>query len=100
MDKIHAEQDIACVILAAGFGRRFGEAKMLHIMPNGQSMIEQSIEQYAPVFSDIYVVVREQDEDIKACIQAYSSKMTSSKSRTANTLNIVECNDATKGRKI
>lgn len=87
------------MILAAGLGRRFKGPKMLHIMPSGQTMIEQTIEQYRSVFSQIHIVVSDQDEAVKLCIRKYSKKVEKleSGSQDLKRFRIVECADADKG---
>ena len=52
-----ADLNVACVVLAAGASRRFGSPKMLHNLPNGSAMINQTIDIYAQVFDNISVVV-------------------------------------------
>lgn len=89
--------DIACVILAAGLARRFEGSKMLHIMPSGQTMIEQSIEQYRSAFSQIHIVVSDDDEAIKQCIRTYAEKIKTLESESTKTFRLVECADSYKG---
>ena len=49
---------VACVILAAGAGTRFGGAKMLYELDEGMSILAKTIGIYAPVFDQVHVVVR------------------------------------------
>lgn len=49
--------NIACIVLAAGRGRRFGGQKCLARLPSGRTVIGQSIERLRPYFSTIAVVV-------------------------------------------
>lgn len=50
--------DVACVVLASGFSRRYGADKLLERMTSGQSMIEQTVALYRRVFQTVYVVAR------------------------------------------
>ena len=85
------------MILAAGLGRRFGGPKMLHLMPNGLTMIEQTIEQYQTVFSHIHIVVADQDEGIKKCIQSYAEKVKKLESENQHSFRVIECADSNQG---
>jgi molybdenum cofactor cytidylyltransferase len=49
------------IILAAGFGRRFGSDKRLASM-NGKSVAETTLTPYASVFAHLRVVLRPEDE--------------------------------------
>ncbi len=53
--------EIVCIILAAGLGRRFGGAKMLHPLSNGQAMLAQTISRYQNSFDLINVVYPKSD---------------------------------------
>lgn len=53
-----------CLILAAGFSRRFGSDKLLHRLPNGQRVIESTIHRYKTVFEHVSVVVRDGNVDL------------------------------------
>jgi molybdenum cofactor cytidylyltransferase len=92
-----SKSEFACVILAAGLGRRFGGLKMLHPMRNGQTMIEQTIEQYQAAFSQIHIVVTDQDEDIKRCIINHAEKAQKFESEKSKSFKIVECADSNQG---
>lgn len=97
-----SKPEVACVILAAGLGRRFEGPKMLHMMPSGLTMIEQTIEQYRLAFSKIHIVVCEQDEAIKQCISRYSNRQEKlrSQNQSSNSFRIVECADSNKGMSV
>lgn len=97
MTSTHFNSEFACVILAAGIGRRFGGPKMLHLMPSGQTMIEQTIEQYQTAFSRIHIVVTDQDQDIKQCINDYAQKVEKLESENQKYFRIVECADSNQG---
>ncbi|MFT5612433.1 MAG: molybdenum cofactor cytidylyltransferase, partial [Polaribacter sp.] len=92
-----SKSEIACVILAAGLGRRFGGNKMLHPMPNGQTMIGQTIEKYQSAFSQIHIVVTDQDEDIKQCIINHAENAQKFDSEKQKSFKIVECADSNQG---
>lgn len=55
------ESSLTCLILAAGHSRRFGSAKLLHIMPDGRALIEHTVELYQSQFDDVRVVTRADD---------------------------------------
>ncbi|MFT5135056.1 MAG: molybdenum cofactor cytidylyltransferase [Arenicella sp.] len=97
MTSSQAKSEFACVILAAGLGRRFGGLKMLHPMPNGQTMIEQTIEQYQTAFSQIHIVVTDQDEEIKQCIKKHAEKVKKLDLENQKSFKIVECSDSNLG---
>jgi molybdenum cofactor cytidylyltransferase len=97
MTSTHFNSEFACVILAAGIGRRFGGPKMLHLMPSGQTMIEQTIEQYQTAFSQIHIVVTDQDQDIKQCINDYAQKVEKLESENQKHFQIIECADSNQG---
>ncbi len=50
--------DLACVILASGYSRRYGADKLLARDSGAQSLIRQTIAVYRPLFSAIHVVAR------------------------------------------
>ncbi len=54
-----------CLILAAGFSRRFGSDKLLHRLPNGQRVIESTIHRYKTVCEHVSVVVRDGNVDLR-----------------------------------
>lgn len=52
--------EIGAIILAAGFGRRFGGDKRLAVL-NGKSVAQTTVKTYASVFSQVRVVLRTED---------------------------------------
>lgn len=54
--------EIACVILAAGFSRRFGEDKLLQPLANGDTVIESTVSLYQSVFDEVIVVTRKNND--------------------------------------
>ena len=52
---------IGAIVLAAGFGRRFGSDKRLAAL-NGKSVAETTLTAYASVFAHLRVVLRPEDE--------------------------------------
>ncbi len=58
------------LILAAGFGRRFGADKRTHQLPNGQTLLQATIERYAEVYASLCVVLRPGDESLTRQIRA------------------------------
>lgn len=57
--------NVACIVLAAGSSSRFGSNKLRHRLPSGQTVIEQTIAQYLKVFSEITLLVRYADSELK-----------------------------------
>jgi|TARA_Y100000031_G_scaffold19599_1_gene20019 molybdenum cofactor cytidylyltransferase len=49
------------VLLAAGFGRRFGSDKRLHPFPDGRPMVLATAKLYRAAFDRLIVVIREDD---------------------------------------
>ena len=58
------------LILAAGFGRRFGSDKRRYRLPHGRTLLEATIERYALVYSDLCVVLRPDDEELETGVRA------------------------------
>ena len=50
------------VLLAAGYGRRFGSDKRRHLLPDGRPLAVASLDLYAAAFEEIVVVVRPEDD--------------------------------------
>lgn len=63
-----ADPDAAggALILAAGFGRRFGSDKRRHVLPDGTPLLAATVRRYAQVFDHIAVVIREGEDDLAA----------------------------------
>ncbi len=57
-------EDVRCVLLAAGVGRRFGSNKLLHLLPNGKTLLANSLAIYAQIFAETVVVVNQESRDI------------------------------------
>lgn len=51
------------IVLAAGRARRFGSDKRAHRLPDGRSLLQASLDLYAPEFSRCIVVLRPDDPD-------------------------------------
>jgi Uncharacterized MobA-related protein len=56
---------IGCVMLAAGFGRRFGADKRRALLPDGTPLLTHTLRAAAPAFSERVLVLREEDEDLR-----------------------------------
>lgn len=50
------------LILAAGFGRRFGSDKRAHTLADGMTLLDATLDRYAEVYSHLCVVLRPDDE--------------------------------------
>ena len=59
----------ACVILAAGSSTRFGSNKLLHVMPDGRSLLSTTVSKYCSVFEKVVVVVRSVDPLVVNALQ-------------------------------
>lgn len=54
------------LILAAGFGRRFGSDKRQHRLADGRTLLRATLDCYAAVYSEICLVLRPEDEALAA----------------------------------
>ena len=74
MPRVSAEQNPrplgGALILAAGFGRRFGSDKRAYQLPDGRSLLEATVERYAEAYADLCVVLRPEDESLARRIRA------------------------------
>lgn len=61
-------EDAAVVLLAAGASTRFGSDKRLHLI-DGKPMILRTAEQYGKVFSNLFVVVKDSDEEVSLILR-------------------------------
>ncbi len=62
--------DGGALILAAGFGRRFGSDKRAHKLPDGRTLLAATCELYASVYTRLCVVLRPEDEALARAIRA------------------------------
>lgn len=60
---------IQALLLAAGHSRRFGSDKLLHTLPNGKLLIEQSLKNLQTVTGNITVVIRPQQTQLHEWLQ-------------------------------
>lgn len=74
------------VLLAAGYGRRFGSDKRRHVLPDGRSLAAASLDLYAAAFEAVIVVVRPEDDALAAQLAGRSS-----------TAHLVRCAEAAGG---
>lgn len=61
---------IGCVVLAAGSSRRFGSDKRVHRLPNGLTLLEQTLTNLHDVFHQRMLVLRPGDEELALRWQA------------------------------
>lgn len=54
------------VLLAAGYGRRFGSDKRRHVLPDGRTLAAASLDLYGNAFDQVVVVVRPEDDALAA----------------------------------
>ena len=57
-----ADDNISCLILAAGASARFGSSKMLHRLADGTEILAKTIAIYQQVFERVNVVVGQADD--------------------------------------
>jgi len=58
------------VLLAAGYGRRFGSDKRRHALPDGSTLLVSSLRLYGSALARLIVVLRPGDEALAAVIEA------------------------------
>lgn len=76
------------LLLAAGFGRRFGADKRRRPLADGTPLLLASVTRYAAAFPAITVVLRPEDDDLEAQVLALAGN---------DTLRVVRCADAAEG---
>ena len=57
---------VGCIVLAAGGSKRFGADKRRHVLPNGMTMLEQTLHTLQQVFAKRVLVLRADDADLAA----------------------------------
>jgi len=62
------------LIIAAGFGRRFGSDKRLFRMRDGTTLLAAALRPYAEVFRNVAVVVRDSDSEVARQLMAEARK--------------------------
>lgn len=63
-------ESIGAVILAAGFGRRFGSDKRLAKLAN-RTVVETTLHTYASVFDHVRIVLRTEDQALASLLAPY-----------------------------
>jgi len=58
------------LILAAGFGRRFGSDKRTYRLSDGRTLLDATLARYADVYADLCIVLRPEDEAIEERIRS------------------------------
>lgn len=76
------------LLLAAGFSRRFGSDKRRHRFADGSSLLAASVALYSQAFPKLIVVLRPEDDDLAAQVQA---------SADGANVEVVFCADAVEG---
>jgi molybdenum cofactor cytidylyltransferase len=62
--------ELACIVLAAGSGRRFGTDKRLTILPSGRTLLMSTLASVPPLFSKYFLVLKPGEETIASEIPA------------------------------
>ena len=73
MAELPVEEDrqiVGALLLAAGSGSRFGGDKRLAVLPNGKTVLQQSIEAISPAVDALRVVLRPGDTDVATWLDA------------------------------
>lgn len=63
------KSEIACIILAAGAGSRFGGAKLEYRLPSGQTILQQTITKYLDAFEQVLIVIKERDQNLREQVE-------------------------------
>jgi molybdenum cofactor cytidylyltransferase len=61
------------ILLAAGYGRRFGSDKRCHRLADGTPLLTASLRAYAPAFPRLIVVLRPDDRALAAAVASETS---------------------------
>ncbi len=61
---------LGALILAAGFGRRFGADKRRYRLPDGRVLLLATVARYLDVFQNVQVVVRREDDELERLLEA------------------------------
>lgn len=69
------KDNYACLILAAGYSRRFGAPKMQHPLENGLSILQNTVLLYTKVFDNVSVVIQPQDNVLRNSLANYSVRV-------------------------
>jgi molybdenum cofactor cytidylyltransferase len=76
------------ILLAAGYGRRFGSDKRRHALPDGTPLLISSLRLYARAFPQLIVVLRPEDQALAKAVMADNA---------AGNVRVVPCPDARYG---
>lgn len=63
------------LVLAAGYGRRFGSDKRRYRLPDGQTLLIATLRRYAEVFTRVAVVIRDEDDRLATEIDQTCSEV-------------------------
>jgi molybdenum cofactor cytidylyltransferase len=86
---------IACVLLAAGRGERFGGGKLMALLPTGKTVLETTLDHIAAVGAPIVLVIRE-DAALRALTTALAAKH-QTRATHASSLSVVMNTEADTG---
>lgn len=78
------------VLLAAGFGRRFGSDKRRHVLADGTPLLLASLRLYRAALHDVLVVLRPEDDEL-------ADAVTHEAAAGAGSTRVVRCPDAHRG---
>lgn len=63
------------MILAAGFGRRFGSDKRLFRLADGRTLLQATVHRYSAVYPNLCVIVRPEDTAVEQSLQDTATEL-------------------------
>lgn len=64
MNDASAQLDVACIVLAAGYSKRFGSDKRQALLPNGKTVLDATLASIPNIFCQRLLVLHEGDENL------------------------------------